>query len=106
MGRVTEEARSTRAAIAQNRAALMEVLDRYGATAPRLFGSVARGDSGLNSDVDILVDLKPDGRSPLLRVAGIGEEFSHILGVSVDVVTDSLLREPVSVSAHRDAIPL
>ncbi len=40
----------------------------------------------------------------LLRIAGIGEEFSCILGVRVDVVSDSLLREQVAASAHRDAV--
>ena len=83
-----------------------DVLNRYGASDPRIFGSVARGDAGATSDIDLLVDLEPDGGNALLRIAGIGEEFSRILGVGVDVVTDSLLREPVSASAHRDAVAL
>jgi predicted nucleotidyltransferase len=104
----TESEQSTvlRAAIAANRDALSEVLRRYSASNPRLFGSVARGDARIDSDVDVLVDLDPEAGNPLLRVAGIGEEFSRILGVRVDVVTDSLLREPVSSSAHRDAVGL
>ena len=38
--------------------------------------------------------------------AGIGEDLSELLGVKVDVVTGALLRDPVSVSAHADAVPL
>ncbi len=104
MSRATEQAESLRAAISANHALLTEVLGRYGATNPRLFGSVARGDAEIGSDVDVLVDLEPGPGNPLLRVAGIGEEFSRILGVRVDVVSDALLRAPVSESAHRDAV--
>lgn len=106
MGSVTEQSGVLRAAIAANRGPLAEVLRRYGASNPRLFGSVARGDARADSDVDVLVDLDPNAGNPLLRVAGIGEEFSRILGVRVDVVADSLLRESVSASAHRDLVAL
>lgn len=106
MSTVTEQTESLRTAISANRAALVDVLDRYGASNPRLFGSVARGDARTDSDVDVLVDLEPRGGNVLLRIAGIGEEFSRILGVRVDVVSDSLMREPVSASAHRDAVAL
>ena len=106
MSTVTEPAGSLRTAISSNRAALAEVLDRYKASNPRLFGSVARGDARADSDVDVLVDLEPGAGNELLRIAGIGEEFSRILGVRVDVVSDSLLRESVSASAHRDAVVL
>ncbi len=106
MGTATGRTGSLRATIAANRAALDEVLSRYGAKNPRLFGSVARGDAGIGSDIDVLVDLEPSAGNDLLRIAGIGEEFSRVLGVRVDVVTDSLLREPVAASAHRDAVAL
>lgn len=106
MSTVSDQTGSLRAAIAANHPALFEVLRRYEASNPRLFGSVARGDAHVGSDVDVLVDLEADGTNSLLRVAGIGEEFSRILGVRVDVVAESLMREPVSDSAHRDAVPL
>ena len=102
----TKHAAALRRTIAENRAALTEILDRYGASNPRLFGSVARGDARPVSDVDVLVDLDHGVGNALLRIAGIGEEFSRILGVRVDVVADSLLREPVSATAHRDAVAL
>ncbi|WP_024285629.1 nucleotidyltransferase family protein [Cellulomonas sp. KRMCY2] len=70
-------------------------LARYGASNPRLFGSVARGDAVEGSDVDLLLDLDPAGGNVLLRVAGIGEELSVLLGVKMDVVSDALLCGPV-----------
>lgn len=106
MAVVSEHSESLRALIARNRDAVEEVLSRYGARNPRLFGSVARGHARHGSDIDILVDLDPDAGNPLLRVAGISEEVSRILGTRVDVVADSLLREPVSETAHRDAVAL
>lgn len=106
MTTVTEQTGSLRAAISANRAELLDVLDRYKASNPRLFGSVARGDARDDSDVDVLVDLESGAGNELLRIAGIGEEFGRILKVRVDVVADSLLRESVSTSAHRDAVAL
>ena len=102
----TVTSRSLREAIARDRARVEDVLKRYGASNPRLFGSVARGDAAEGSDLDVLVDLDPAGGNPLLRVAGIGEELSELLGVRVDVVTGTLLREPVAATAYADAVPM
>jgi len=82
------------------------VLRRYGASNPRLFGSVARGDAGPDSDIDLLVDLEPGRGNPLLRVAGMGEELSLLLGVRVDVVSEELLRYHVSETARTEAVAL
>jgi predicted nucleotidyltransferase len=54
--------------------------------------------------VDLLVDLAPDGGNELMRVAGIAEELSELLGVRVDVVSASLLRDEVSATALADAV--
>jgi predicted nucleotidyltransferase len=102
----TATSRSLREAIARDRLRVEEVLDRYGASNPRLFGSVARGEAVEGSDLDLLVDLDPGAGNPLLRVAGIGEELSELLGVKVDVVAGALLRDAVAVTAYADAVPL
>jgi predicted nucleotidyltransferase len=102
----TAEANSLRDTVARHRSEVLSVLARYGASNPRLFGSVARGDATAASDVDLMVELGAGGGNPLMRVAGIGEELSEILGIRVDVVTDALLREPVSATARADAVPL
>jgi predicted nucleotidyltransferase len=102
----TAEADSLRDTISRHRGEVLGVLARYGASNPRLFGSVARGDATPVSDLDVIVELAAGGGNPLMRVAGIGEELSQLLGVRVDVVTETLLREPVSVTALVDAVPL
>jgi predicted nucleotidyltransferase len=93
-----------RAALTAQGDRVAEVLDRYAAVNPRLFGSVARGDAGEGSDLDLLVDLLPTGGNELMRVAGLCEELSELLGVRVDVVAPTLLREAVSATALADAV--
>ena len=56
--------------------------------------------------MDLLVDLLPSGGNELLRVAGIAEELSQLLGHRVDVVTLTLLRAEVSATAMADAVPV
>lgn len=51
-----------------------------------------------------MVDLKPGRRNDLMRVAGIAEELTGLLGVKVDVVALSLLRDEVSATALADAV--
>lgn len=101
-----QDAQALRAAISERRARVNDVLRRYGATNPRLFGSVARGDATVASDIDLLVDLDDRGGNPLMRLAGISEELTLILGVQVDVATEALLRGGVSATARRDLVPL
>lgn len=97
-------AKRLRAALESQGDRLSEVLARYGATNARLFGSVARGDASDDSDLDLLVDLLPTGGNELMRVAGLSEELSELLGVRVDVVAPTLLREAVSATALADAV--
>jgi uncharacterized protein len=100
----TAESASLRAVIAAHRDGLDTILERYQAANPRVFGSVARGDATSESDIDLLVDLMPGGGNELLRVAGIAEELSGLLGTRVDVVAASLLRGAVSASAFADSV--
>ena len=93
-----------RAALKLHRSRIGDVLDRYGATNPRLFGSVARGDAREDSDLDLLVDLPAGTGNELLRVSGLSEELSELLGVRVDVVAAPLLRDEVSATALGDAV--
>lgn len=104
MGTVTRQSESLRAAIACHRDALDAILARYAATNPRIFGSVARGDATPDSDIDLMVDLLPRRGNELLRVSGIAEELSEVLGTRVDVVTVSLLRGEVSSTALADLV--
>ncbi|WP_166844743.1 XRE family transcriptional regulator [Isoptericola sp. BMS4] len=78
------------------------VIRRNGGKNPRLFGSVARGDDTPSSDVDLIVEVRPEDA---WRFVSTARELSALLGVHVDVVTDGGLRPK-----HRDildeAVPL
>lgn len=102
----TAAALRLRVAFELHRSHVDELLDRYGATNPRLFGSVARGDAREDSDLDLLVDLSPDAGNELMRVSGLGEELGESLGVRVDVVAAPLQRDQVSATALEDAVPV
>lgn len=104
MNEPTDHALRLRAALRQQRRGLTEVLDKFGAANPRLFGSVARGDAREGSDLDLLVDLAPGAGNDLLRLAGLSEELSELLGIQVDVVAAPLLRDEVSATALDDAV--
>jgi predicted nucleotidyltransferase len=72
--------------IRSNRDAIFRLAARYGIRKVRLFGSVVRGESGPNSDVDVLVDIEP-GRS-LLDQVGFEQDLESLLGCKVDVVVE------------------
>lgn len=72
-------------AMHNHRDTIKQVVFKHRATNPRVFGSVAQGDDGEDSDLDLLVDPLPD--TSLLDVAMIQVELEMLLGVPVDVVT-------------------
>ena len=76
----------------------------HGAPRVRIFGSVARGDSGEGSDVDLLVALD-EGRS-LLDLVALKQEIEGLLHCSVDVVTDRALSLYIRERVLAEAVPL
>jgi predicted nucleotidyltransferase len=55
------------------------------------FGSVLRDDFGPASDVDVLVEFESGARVGLIRLAGIENELSELLGRKVDLNTPGCL---------------
>ncbi|HEY0249357.1 MAG TPA: nucleotidyltransferase domain-containing protein [Gryllotalpicola sp.] len=103
----TPESLDLRELLHAHRDQLQAVLDEYRAVNPRVFGSVARGEAGPDSDIDLLVDLLPDDRhSDLIRVGGLRAGFRRVLDQDVDVVASQLLKARVSATALKDAVPL
>lgn len=79
-----------------------EELKKRGVSSLALFGSVARGEAGSESDVDLLVELdRPMGLFAFVRLQCHLEE---LLGRSVDLVTRDALREPLKGRILREAI--
>jgi uncharacterized protein len=75
-----------------------------GARNLRVFGSVARGESGPDSDLDLLVDME-NGRT-LLDLVGLWQDLEEALGRRVDVVSEGGLSPHLRDRILREAIPL
>jgi len=90
--------------LAGKREDLLRIAERYGARDVRVFGSLARGEAGPESDVDLLVKLAPG--VTLLKHAALVRELEALLGRRVDLVSERGLRPRVRASVLRDAVPL
>jgi predicted nucleotidyltransferase/DNA-binding XRE family transcriptional regulator len=88
----------------QHRKALLEAVGLAGGSNVRVFGSVARGEDGPNSDVDLLIDL-PDDTS-LFTVLALEGTLERILNVKVDLAPVASLKPRVRTEALTDAIAL
>jgi hypothetical protein len=69
-----------------------------------VFGSVARGEDGPDSDVDLVVDLAPG--TGLVGWSKLERELAQVLGTSVDVAPSDSLRPVVRDAIDAEAIPL
>lgn len=85
----------------RSRDRLLEAARRHGVRDIRVFGSVARGDEGDNSDVDLLVELEP-GRT-LIDLLGFQHAAEDILNVRVDAAAPRFMKERVRARALREA---
>ena len=83
---------------------ILELAASHGASNVRLFGSVARGDSREDSDVDLLVDLDA-GRS-LFDLGGLLMDLRDLLGAEVDLIEAGCLHPYVRDRVLAEAIPL
>ena len=83
---------------------LQAVLARYGLSNARLFGSVARGDEGSESDVDLLVDVPPG--VGLVTLGRCQAELERILGAQVDLVPAGDLKAGVAAEVLAEAVAL
>ena len=87
-----------------NLAAIHRLARQHGALALRVFGSVARGDTRPDSDLDLLAEFEP--RRDLLDIAGFKLDLEALLGCKVDVVEEQGLNPLVRERILREAQPL
>lgn len=88
----------------ERREEILELGAKHGAHNIRVFGSVARGDAGPNSDVDFLVDLEP-GRS-LFDLGGLLMDLQELFDCHVDVVTSKGLKARMRERILKEAVLL
>lgn len=90
--------------IQDRREEILEIAEKFGAKHVRVFGSVARGTDGLESDLDIIVEMEK-GRS-LLDIIAIKQDVEDLLGCKVDVVTEASISPYIRSSVLREAVNL
>ena len=79
-------------------------LKALGVAHAAVFGSLARGDAGPASDVDVLVDLA-EGRSlGLFELGRIQQQLEGWLGCPVDLARSDRLRPGAAREAAREAV--
>lgn len=71
-----------------------------------LFGSATRADFAPHSDVDLLVEFRPEARVGFLAFSRIQRELSALIGRPVDLVPRSGLKPAIAASVLDAAVPL
>ena len=90
--------------IKRKRDDILRLAAEHGAMNVRIFGSVARGEQREDSDIDFLVEFE-EGRS-LIDHVGFIQDLEDLLGVKVDVVSESALHWYIRPRILKEAVPL
>ena len=88
----------------EKREQILKIAAEHGACNVRIFGSVARGEADIDSDIDFLIDLG-ENRSPWFPVRLI-KDLEKLLGRKVDIVTENGLKERIKQRVLEEAIKL
>lgn len=90
----------TLAEVHLRRGEIVQVAARFGASAVRVIGSVARGSATPTSDIDFLVSLDPE-RS-LVDLGALQVALEELLGCAVHVVADDGAKSTRASSTPRE----
>jgi predicted nucleotidyltransferase/DNA-binding XRE family transcriptional regulator len=88
----------------RRRAAVLALAAKHGISDLRVFGSVARGEEGPHSDLDLLVHLPED--AGLFTLGRFREDLEALLKVPVDVVPDDGVKPRLRANIAKDLVAL
>jgi predicted nucleotidyltransferase len=85
---------------------ILPILQPYNVKRVAIFGSVARDEDRPDSDIDILVSLRPPGERPVigLKWFGLADQLSRILNRPVDLVTEEGLSPYIRPYIEQDMV--
>jgi len=69
-----------------------------------LFGSVARGEAGPDSDIDLVAEFDPSAKMDLIRLVGLEFELGELLGRNVQIVPEPIRKPRLRANVERDRV--
>ena len=91
------------ATLRQHKNQILALSQQNGISNIRVFGSVARGEAGEHSDIDMLVTVGPNVG---WEFAGFKLAVEALLGAEVDVVSDRAVNKYMRERVLKEAVPL
>lgn len=79
-------------------------IEGFGVKSIAVFGSVARNESTPDSDIDLLVEFRPDERVGMFRFIDLKQYLEDLLGCEVDLVTPEGLKPQLREGILSEAI--
>ncbi len=83
---------------------ILALADRFGVENVRVFGSVARGEADEESDIDLLVSIRPG--TTLLDLGGLLWRMEELLSAKVDIVSDRRINRHMKDAILSEAKPI
>ncbi len=83
---------------------ILPVLKRYFIKHAAIFGSFAKGNTNINSDVDLLIE--PEKDFTIFKMLKLEEEFSELIKRKVDLVEYSALKPSIRKEVLLSAITI
>src|SRR5882672_499856 len=81
-----------------------KALRALGVRRAAVFGSVAQGDNGPDSDIDIMIEVDPEAHITVFDYVGLKQYIAGLFDGPVDVVSRDNLKSYVRPAATADAI--
>jgi predicted nucleotidyltransferase len=91
--------------IRQHRDAILRLAHRYGARRLRVFGSVARKEENVDSDIDFLVDF-PRGYDLFTQRLPLTEKLAELLQHRVELIPEHELNRHIREHVMQEAVDL
>lgn len=81
-----------------------EEMAEFGVKSLSVFGSVARDEAVIESDIDLLVEFDPEVHIGLFAFARLRRRLSELLGKKVDLVTPDAIRPEMREEIIRESV--